>query len=83
MNTLKKLLGVVWILLAPTAVIFMALQAIEKTNAAAEGIARTNTMLQWGIILFIFIPICTGLVIFGYYAMQDEYKKLPEDSREL
>lgn len=83
MNTIKKLLGFVWILLAPTAVIFMFLQAIEKTKAAAEGIARTNTLLQWSIILFIFIPICIGLAIFGYYALKDEYKKLPESSGDL
>ena len=83
MNTIKKALGFVWILLAPLAVIFMTLQAIEKTNVAAVGIARTNTMLQWSIILFIFIPICTGLAIFGYYALKDEYKKLPDSSREL
>lgn len=83
MNGLKKILGIVWILLAPTAVIFMFKQAIEKTNAAAEGIARTNTALQWGIILFIFIPICTGLAIFGYYALKGEYEKLPERSEDL
>lgn len=83
MNGLKKILGIVWILLAPAAVIFMFKQAIEKTNAAAEGIARTNTALQWGIILFIFIPICTGLAIFGYYALKGEYEKLPERSEDL
>lgn len=83
MNTIKKILGLVWIILAPTAVIFMFQQAIEKTHAAAEGIARTNTALQWGIILFIFIPICTGLAIFGYYAFKDEYKKLPSRSEDL
>ncbi|PBQ30289.1 hypothetical protein CNR22_00445 [Sphingobacteriaceae bacterium] len=83
MNGLKKILGVVWILLAPSAVIFMFMQAIEKTHAAKEGIARTNTALQWGIILFIFIPICTGLAIFGYYALQDEYRKLPKSSKDL
>lgn len=83
MNTIKKMLGLLWMLLAPSAVIFMILQAIEKTNAAATGIARTNTMLQWSIILFIFIPICTGLAVFGYYALKDEYKKLPESSVDL
>ncbi len=83
MNTLKKFLGIVWILLAPSAIIFMLLQAIEKTKAAAEGIARTNTILQWSIILFIFIPIGIGLAIFGYYALKDEYKKLPDNSNDL
>lgn len=83
MKALKKILGLVWILLGPAAVIFMFMQAIEKTNAAAEGVARTNTALQWGIILFIFIPICAGLAIFGVYSLKGEYDKLPSKSEEL
>jgi len=82
MNALKKALGIVWMLLAPTAIIFLFQQAIQKTSEA-EGIAKTNTALQWGIILFIFIPICTGLAIFGYYSWKGEYDKLPESSDEL
>jgi len=82
MNALKKALGLFWILLAPTAVVFMFMQAIDKTYKAAEGIARTNTALQWGIILFIFIPICTGLAIFGYYSLKGEYDKLPESTED-
>jgi len=83
MNALKKALGLVWILLAPTAVTFMFVQAIEKTYAAEAGIMRTNTALQWGIILFIFIPICTGLGIFGYYSLKGEYDKLHESPDDL
>ncbi|WP_439554804.1 DUF6814 family protein [Dyadobacter sp.] len=45
--------------------------------------ARTNTTLQWFIIILIFIPICAGLVIFGYYAWKGEYDHLPESSSEL
>ena len=83
MNTIKKVLGIVWILLAPAAILFMMQQAIEKTKAAAEGVAKTNTALQWGIILFIFIPICTGLAIFGFYALKGEYKNLPVSDDDL
>jgi hypothetical protein len=77
MNRLKKLLGIAWILLAPFTILFMFSQALEKTLAAREGIERMNTGLQWGIILFIFIPICAGLAIFGYYALKGEYEELP------
>ncbi|WP_129716820.1 DUF6814 family protein [Pedobacter sp. SYP-B3415] len=80
MDVIKKILGVVWIVLGPAAIIFLAAQAYEKINLAAEGAERTNTALQWGIILFIFLPICTGLVIFGYYALRGEYNRLPADS---
>lgn len=80
MNKLKKALGIVWMLLAPVSIIFLLLQAIEKVGLAAEGVDKTNTALQWGIILFIFIPISAGLVIFGYYAMKGEYDQLPDDN---
>lgn len=79
MNGLKKAFGILWIILGPASVLFLFTQAIEKINLAPEGIARTNTALQWGIILFIFIPISIGLVIFGYYALKGEYSSLPED----
>ena len=83
MNALKKFLGVVWMLLGPVIIIFLFMQAMDKIAAAAEGIARTNTTLQWFIIILIFIPICAGLVIFGYYAWKGEYDHLPESSSEL
>jgi len=73
MNGLKRMLGLLWIMLGPASVVFLFMQAREKTAMAAEGVARTNTALQWGIILFIFIPISIGLVIFGYYALKGEY----------
>ncbi len=83
MSTIKKGLGLLWIILGPAAMIFMFLEACDKVGLAAEGIEKTNTILQWGIILFIFIPISTGLVIFGIYALKGEYAKLPESSEEL
>ncbi|HEX8607473.1 MAG TPA: hypothetical protein VF679_02405 [Pedobacter sp.] len=79
MNAIKKGLGLVWMVLGPAAIIFMFFQALHKVGLAPEGVAKTNTALQWGIILFIFIPISAGLVIFGYYAFKGEYDKLPED----
>lgn len=83
MNAIKKWLGVIWMLMAPVLVIFMFMQAADKIGKAAEGIAKTNTMLQWVIILIIFIPVCAGLAIFGYYAYQGEYAHLPENSNEI
>jgi hypothetical protein len=79
MNALKKGLGLFWMLLGPASIIFMFIQALDKIGLAPEGVAKTNTALQWGIILFIFIPISAGLVIFGYYAYKGEYDKLPEE----
>lgn len=83
MKSIKKILGVFWIILGPAAMIFMACQAWDKVSKSKSGIAQTNTALQWGIILLIFIPIAVGLVIFGKYALAGEYDKLPESSEEL
>ena len=83
MNALKKILGLCWMLLAPCLVIFMIGQASEKIGMATEGAARTNTALQWGIILLVFIPICGGFMLFGYYALKGEYSNLPTSSGEL
>lgn len=83
MNAIKKFLGFIWIILSPLLVIFMFQQAIDKVGKAAEGVTRTNTLLQWSIILIIFIPICIGLAIFGYYALKGEYAHLPENSEEV
>ena len=83
MNALKKYLGLVWILAGPVLVAFMFWQAINKISAAAPGLAKTNTILQWSIILLVFIPICLGLMLFGWYAWKGEYNTLPEDSAQL
>jgi len=83
MNALKKILGIVWIVLGPASVIFMFMQAWDKVSKAPAGIAQTNTALQWGIILLVFIPIAIGLVIFGRYALSGEYEKLPKSSEEV
>lgn len=80
---MKRLLGILWILLGPVTVILMSWQAYEKVKAAEAGVAQTNTALQWGIILLIFIPIAIGLVIFGKYALAGEYDSLPGKSEEI
>ena len=83
MKALKKYLGVIWIILGPAAMLFLSWQAWNKINLAKAGIETTNTALQWGIILLIFIPIAIGLVIFGKYALAEEYDQLPENSEEI
>jgi hypothetical protein len=82
MNTLKRLLGIVWMLLAPALVGFMIWQAADKIGDAPAA-AKTNIILQWTIILFIFIPVCTGLLIFGYYSLKGYYDHLPQSSADI
>lgn len=83
MKALKRVLGLVWIILGPTSVLFLFWQAWDKVQAAPAGVAQTNTALQWGIILLVFIPIAIGLVIFGKYAFQGEFDDLPRKSEEI
>ena len=35
----------------------------------------TDTKIQWGVFIVVFIPIVIGLVIFGWYAWKEEYNK--------
>ena len=82
MNAVKKLLGYVWMLIAPALICFLVYQAVEKISAATE-IQKSNVALQWVIILLVFIPICVGFFIFGKYASTNEYAHLPESSTEI
>ena len=82
MNTIKKILGLVWMFLAPAMIWFLASQAIQKINNASS-LTRSNVTLQWVIILTIFTPICIGFFIFGKYAFKGEYDQLPSSSKDL
>jgi hypothetical protein len=82
MNTIKKLLGFVWMLMSPAIILFLVFQAYVKIEAASEA-TKANTILQWVIILLIFLPISIGFFIFGKYAAQNEYAQLPESSKEI
>ena len=82
MNTIKKILGLVWMFLAPAIIWFLASQAIQKI-AVATSLTKSNVTLQWVIILTIFTPICVGFFIFGYYAYKGEYAPLPSSSKDL
>jgi len=73
----KRILGFTLIVLAPVIVTLLILQAIEKISTAIEGIARTNTAIQWSIIILLFIPICLGLMIMGFFALKGEYDRSP------
>ena len=69
MNQLKRIAGIIWILLGPLAIYFIV-------QAAAGEIAKKpeiDTKIQWGVFVAIFIPIAIGMVIFGYYAVKGEY----------
>jgi len=70
MNKLKRYIGFIWILLGPAAIVFLISEAAIKLNLPT---ATTNDFLQWGIIIMIFVPIASGLSIFGYFSVKGEY----------
>ena len=83
MKNLKRILGILWIVIGPLSVTFMMWQAWDKIVAAPAGAQQVNTALQWGIILLVFIPIAFGLMIFGKYAFDGEFDNLPASSEDI
>ena len=81
MNSLKKILGIVWLVLGPALIFFLVYGAIQNIDPA--GNKDINNPIIWIIIISIFTPIAIGLMIFGWYAMNNEYHHLPESSNEV
>lgn len=81
MNSIKKILGIIWLLLAPVVIYFLVSGAITHIDPA--GKKDINNPVIWVIIILIFTPIAIGLMIFGWYAIKGEYDHLPEKSTDL
>lgn len=81
MISIKKILGIVWLLLGPAVIYILVSGAI--TNIDSAGKKDVNNPVIWIIIIAIFTPIAIGLMIFGWYAFKGEYDRLPENSREV
>ncbi|MGB4771865.1 MAG: DUF6814 family protein [Chitinophagaceae bacterium] len=79
MNTIKRYMGVVWMLLGPVAIFFLVSTALAEI--AKKPVI--DTKIQWGVFVVVFIPIAIGLMIFGYYAYKGEYDHIPQSSEEL
>lgn len=81
MNGLKKILGLLWLIIGPVCIYFLVDGAF--THIDPDGKHDINNPLVWVIIILIFTPIAIGLMIFGWYAWKGEYEHLPEDSDDL
>jgi hypothetical protein len=79
MNALKKYLGIVWMLLGPAGIYYIVATAIEEIGKKPV----IDTKIQWGVFVIIFIPISIGMMVFGYFALKNEYDHLPESSAEI
>jgi hypothetical protein len=79
MNQIKRISGIIWMLLGPVAVYYLVKTAILEI----ERKPVLDTKIQWGVFVAVFIPIAIGITIFGWYALKGEYDHLPESSDEL
>ncbi|MES1219415.1 MAG: DUF6814 family protein [Bacteroidota bacterium] len=79
MNTIKKFAGIIWIIAGPLAIYYL----VKTATVEIAKKPTIDTKIQWGVFVGVFIPIAVGLVIFGYYALQGEYTRLPESSKEI
>ncbi|MBX7051938.1 MAG: hypothetical protein K1X54_07870 [Flavobacteriales bacterium] len=70
MNQFKRILGFIWILLGPAVLGYLIYEASKKMSLPTS---TSNDMLQWGIIIGIFVPIAFGFVIFGIYSIKGAY----------
>ena len=77
MDKLKRILGILWMVLGFVSVIALVMGAVE--NIDLHGKADINRPVPWIIIITILlfiiniIVIAIGLVIFGWYAWKGEY----------
>lgn len=69
MNTIKRILGIFWLLAGPAAIALLIYEAWIRITANPVQ----DVYLPWVIIITIFTPIAVGLMIFGYYALRGEY----------
>jgi hypothetical protein len=71
MNKLKRILGILWIMLGPVVFIMLARSAWQHINSNVKG--DISNPVPWIIILVIFIPVAIGLMIFGWYCLKGAY----------
>ena len=71
MNTIRRILGVVWILIGLAAGYYLIVnQAIPKFNSP-----NSEDLIPAIIYAFVLTPIIVGgLSVFGYYALTNEYE---------
>ncbi len=73
MGIIKKIIGVLCMILAPVSAYMLTSEGFKKMAAAAPA-DKTNAITQWSILIIIFLPVMVGLLIFGYYAMKGEFE---------
>ena len=76
MDIVKKIIGVICMILAPVSAWFLTSNGIAKIGAALPA-DKTNATTQWSILILIFLPVMAGLFLFGLYAAKGEFDEIP------
>ncbi len=76
MNSIKRLVGIVWIVLAFAAIWFIFSRA--GVELAAEKVTPDKKIF-WYSILPVYTPLMLGMALFGWYALKGEYDTVAED----
>ena len=79
MNQIKRIAGLILMLLAVVAYVILLQTTLTQINAKPT----TDTIIQWSIFAVIFLPIAIGLIIFGWLAFKGDYDHLPVSSEEI
>jgi hypothetical protein len=74
MDKLKRVLGILWMLIGPVLFIMLVISAVDNINSNAKG--DISNPIPWIIILAIFLPIAIGLSVFGWYALKGDYDRV-------
>ena len=69
MNSVRRIAGIIWIILGPVAIYYLIKTAIAEIAKKP----LIDTKIQWSVFVIIFIPVAIGLIIFGYYSLKGEY----------
>jgi uncharacterized membrane protein required for colicin V production len=73
MGIIKKIIGVLCMILAPVSAYLLTSEGLKKMAAAIPA-EKANATTQWSILILIFLPVMAGLFIFGWYGLKGEYE---------
>lgn len=70
MDQIKRILGILWIVIGMAAVVLLVYSAASNIHTSKGDIGKP---IPWIIIISVFTPVSIGLIIFGWYSLKGEY----------
>lgn len=69
MNALKKILGILFMLVSPVALFYLIRTALGEMQTHQS----LDVYIQWSIFVLVFVPVIIGFFLFGWYSWKGEY----------